>query len=124
MPASPFITTLPFCSFEPIAILHVNMLAFTPHFAMLATFFSLLAITILPASTIAAAVVESEGSNPFTFKKIPIVGKLFGRGERQLFEKDDKLNEELGVPGTIQLKVSHRHVFDDLILGLTGHFRA
>jgi len=85
------------------------MLAFTPRLAMLATFCSLLAVTILPASTLAAAVVESEGFNPL--------------GSNGIYE-NDKRNEQLGVPGTIQLKVSHRHLFDDLILGLTGHFRA
>jgi hypothetical protein len=90
------------------------MLAFTPHLATVAALCSLLAVTILPASTIAAAFVESEGFYPFLPNGIH--RNTIGGGKR---------NEQLGgVPGTIQLKVSHRHLFDDLIPGLTGHFRA
>lgn len=96
------------------------MLAFTPHLAMLA---ALLAVTILPASTIAAAVAEAEGFYPF--ESNGIYRNVIGGGKRQMFERNDKsFNNPLGVPGTIQLKVSPLHPFDDLIPRLTGHFRA
>jgi hypothetical protein len=90
------------------------MLAFTstPHLAMLAALCSLLAVTILPASTIAAAFVESEGFYPFLPNGIH--RNTIGGGKRQIFENDEKRNEQLGgVPGTIQVKVSHRHSFDE-----------
>ena len=98
------------------------MLAITPHLTTLAAFCSLLAVTILPASTIAAAVAEPEPFYPFAFSGID--KNILGGGKRQMFERDGERNEQLGVPGTIQLKVSHRHMFGNLILGLTGHFRA
>ena len=82
---------------------------------------SLLAVTILPASTIVAAVVESEGLNPF--ESHGIYRNIIGGFKGQLFEKDER-NEQLEELGQIQLKVRHRHPFDDLISGLTGYFRA
>ena len=88
---------------------------------MLLTFCSL-AVSFLPASTIAAAVVESEGFNPLESNGIyrNTISGLKG----QMFEKD-KRNEQLGGElGRIQLKVRHRHLFNSLISGLTGYFRA
>ena len=99
------------------------MLAFTPHLATLAVFCSLLAVTMLPASTIAAAVAEHEAF----FYPVDLNGfdrNIIGGGKRQMFERDGERNDELGVAGTIQVQVSHRHMFGNLILGLTGHFRA
>ena len=81
------------------------MLAFTPHFAMLAAFCSLLAVTILPASTIAAAVAEPEAFYPFAFNGFD--RNIIGGGKRQMFERDGERNDELGVGGTIQVQVSH-----------------
>lgn len=94
------------------------MLTFTPHLAMLA---SLLAVTILPASTIAAAAVEAKGFNPLNSISGHRLGGLGGK--RQMFERDE-IDEQSGVPGTIDIQVSHRHMFDHLILGLTEHFQS
>ena len=85
------------------------MLVFTPHPAMLAAFCTLLAVTVLPASTIAAAVAEPEAFYPFAFSGID--KNILGGGKRQMFERDGERNEPFGVPGTIQVQVSHRHMF-------------
>ena len=81
------------------------MLAFAPRdLATLAAFCSLLAVTILPASTIAAAVAEPEAFFPFAFSGID--KNIIGGGKRQMFERDDKRNEQPGALGTLQLKVT------------------
>ena len=85
------------------------MLAFTPNLATLAAFCSLLAVTILPASTIAAAVAEPEAFYPFAFSGID--KNIIGGGKRQMFERDGERDEPFGVPGTIQVQVSHHHMF-------------
>ncbi|EDR13866.1 uncharacterized protein LACBIDRAFT_321488 [Laccaria bicolor S238N-H82] len=76
------------------------MLTFTPHLAMLA---SLLAVTILPASTIAAAAVEAKGFNPLNSISGHRLGGLGGK--RQMFERDE-IDEQSGVPGTIDIQLS------------------
>ena len=85
------------------------MLALTPHLATLAAFCSLLAVTVLPAPTIAAAVAEPEPFYPFAFSGID--KNIIGGGKRQMFERDGERDEPFGVPGTIEIQVSHRHMF-------------